>query len=239
MWEEEVLVSLMEDLEGVRLSNEVDVWRWKLEDHGIFLVSSSYKKLEGLTLSEVSWSEGEKGVFEKLWKSPAPSRVVAFAWRALLNRVHTKIKLALRNVLGADDSKACVMCNNLEESSTHLFLHCEVASSVWFKLMWWLDNFFIIPPNLFVHWECWGEGERNKMVKTGFGLIWHATIWALWKARNDFIFKEVSLAVDDIVENVKVLSWRWVLGRTHLPACLFFEWCWNPKLCLARVNRRM
>ena len=74
MWEEKVLVSFMEDLEGVRFSNEADVWKWKMEDNGVFTVSSSYKKLEELVFGEVVWSEGEKGVFDKMWRSPAPSR---------------------------------------------------------------------------------------------------------------------------------------------------------------------
>lgn len=71
------------------------------------------------------------------------------------------MNLAMRNVLGPDLSKACVLCNGRDESFLHLFLHCEVAGLVWFKLMEWLDNFFITPPNLFVHWECWSGGERN------------------------------------------------------------------------------
>lgn len=62
-------------------------------------------------------------------------------------------------------------------------------------------------------------------------MIWHATIWALWKARNDF-------EVVGIVEEVKVHSWRWVLSSKHNPSCLFFEWCWNPQLCLARKFTR-
>lgn len=132
-------------------------------------------------------------MFVKMWKSRAPSKVVAFAWRALLNRVPTKLNLALRKVLGPEDSKLCVLCNRLDESSTRLFLHCEVASLVWSKLMWWLENFFIIPPNLFVHRECWNGGVRIKNVKKGLNLIWHATIWVLWKTRNDKIFKDYNL----------------------------------------------
>jgi len=77
-------------------------------------------------------------------------------------------------------------------------------------------------------------GERNKNVKKGLWLIWHATIWVLWKVRNEKIFKDTSFEVDEIVEKIKVLSWRWVLSRTITPACLFYEWCWNPQLCLAR-----
>jgi hypothetical protein len=220
------------------LSTEPDAWRWKLEDKGVFTVNSSYRKLAGIRFGESPWSEEEKGVFDSMWKSPAPSKVVAFAWRVILNRVPTKVNLALRNILGPEDSKFCVMCNTMDESSIHLLLHCEVASLVWLKLMWWLDNVFIIPHNLFVHWDCWSGGESSLKVKKGLWLIWHAAIWVLWKARNDLIFKEVGFEVDAIVEEIKVLSWRWTLCRLQLPPCLFFEWCWDPKWCLAKAIRR-
>jgi hypothetical protein len=211
-----------------------DVWRWKLEESGDFSVKSSYSKLEALVSNVAMWTEEEKGVFDRMWKSPAPSKVVAFAWKVLLNRVPTKVNLATRNALGPEDSTRCVLCNAMEESSRHLFLHCEVASRVWCKLMVWIGRSFITPPNLFVHWECWNGGERNKNVLKGLWLIWHTTIWVMWKAQNDKIFKGVNFAVDDIVEEVKVLSWRWTLSRLHIPACLYFEWCWDPHWCLLR-----
>lgn len=235
-----MLLSLMEDLEGVRLlSNQVDVWRWKLEEMGVFSVSSAYKKLEGLVLREVLWREDEKGVFAKLWKSPAPSKVVAFAWRVLLNRIPTKGNLVLRNVLATGDNSLCVLCNRTDESAVHLLLHCDVASAVWLKLMWWLDRFFPSPPNLFVHWECWQEGERNKNVKKGLGVIWLATLWVLWKCQNDKVYNDVNFEVDVMVEEVKVLAWKWVMNRMTIPVCLFFEWCWNPQWCLSRSPSRL
>ncbi|AES95585.1 hypothetical protein MtrunA17_Chr5g0409511 [Medicago truncatula] len=39
---------------------------------------------------------------------------------------------------------------------------------------------------------------------------------------------------DELVEEVKVLSWRWVLGRFNVPACMYYEWCWCPCECLLR-----
>lgn len=100
-------------------------------------------------------------------------------------------------------------CNRREESTLHLFLHCDVSSAVWLKLMKWLDRLFISPPNLFVHWECWHEGERIKNASKGLGVIWLTTIWTLWKARNDKVFNDVNCEVDAIVEDVKVLAWKW------------------------------
>lgn len=78
-WEELLVASLLEDLDGMSWSQEEDRWKWGLEESGKFSVKSTYDKLEGIMLREDLWSEEEKGVFSKLWKSPAPSKVVAFA----------------------------------------------------------------------------------------------------------------------------------------------------------------
>lgn len=114
-------------------------------------MKSSYERLEGLVVREDVWNVEEETVFSNLWKNPAPSKVLAFAWKVLLNRIPTKLNLDLRNVLAPEESTLCPMCNRAEESSTHLFLHCHLVDKVWSKVMWWLDNFFVIPPNLFVH----------------------------------------------------------------------------------------
>jgi len=67
----------------MRWSHEEDRWRWGLEESGIFSVKSTYDKLVGLVLEEDLWSMEEKSVFAKLWKSLAPSKVVAFSWKLL------------------------------------------------------------------------------------------------------------------------------------------------------------
>lgn len=123
VWEEELLLSLIEDLEGMTWSISEDEWRWSLDETGVFSVKSAYEKLIGLVESEEVWGAEEFRVFENLWKSPTPSKVVALAWKVLINRVPTKVNLALRNVLNPEESTSCVMCNGVEESSTHLFLH--------------------------------------------------------------------------------------------------------------------
>lgn len=79
MREEELLISLLKDLEGHRCNNFEDRWEWKLEEGGKFSVKSSYKNLEDLLILEDKWSDGEKKVFGNTWKSMAPSKVVAFS----------------------------------------------------------------------------------------------------------------------------------------------------------------
>jgi hypothetical protein len=134
-----LILSLREDLEGMTWSLIDDVWKCKLEETGVFSVKSAYERLLSLIDTEELWGVDEKRVFHNLWKCPAPSKVVAFAWKMLLNRVPTKVNLALRNVLHPEESINCVLCNEVAETTNHLFLHCHFASSVWSLLTTWLD----------------------------------------------------------------------------------------------------
>lgn len=123
-------------------------------------------------------------MFEKLWKSPALSKVVAFAWKVLLNRVPTKVNLALRNVLAPEESNVCVMCNMGEESSLHLFFHCDLASSTWRKYDVVAGLFLSNSSKSHCPLGVLEWGGRNKNITKGLLLIWNTTIWALWKVRT-------------------------------------------------------
>lgn len=119
---------------------------------------------------------------------------------------------------------------DFSESTSHLFLHWDLARNVWLSLMSWLDLNFIMPPNLFIHWECWSGGPfNNKKVRNGLRMI-----WVIWKVRNDCIFNNVIARWDVLVEEVKVLSWRLLLGRSNSTVCLFYKWSWGPRECLLR-----
>lgn len=131
-----------------------------------------------------------------------------------------------------DASRACTFCDRVDESSIHLFLHCDVAGRVWQGIMGWWERVELISPNFFLLWEVWSGGERNKRIRNGLRLIWHATIWVMWKARNDKVFNNCNSEVGDMVDDIKVVSWRWALDRISMPPCMFYEWCWNPRECI-------
>ncbi|AES94340.1 hypothetical protein MTR_5g013360 [Medicago truncatula] len=107
-------------LEGMVWSEAEDGRKWSLEDTGVFTVKSAYNKLEVLVLVEDRWREEERRVFKSLWKVPAPSKVVAFTWKVLLDRIPSKVNRANRNVLPLDGSLAegKAGCFGVQDSSS-------------------------------------------------------------------------------------------------------------------------
>jgi len=123
-----------------------------------------------------------------------------------MDRIPTKQNLDVRNCLGTDVNAMYVLCGAVEESASHLFHHCLVADQVWKMAMNCLEFHFVTPPNLFIHSACWSDEANSKKIRRGFWLIWHAVIWVIWRERNDRIFNNKEKGVDEIVEEVKVMS---------------------------------
>lgn len=72
----------------------------------------------------------------------------------------------------------------------------------------------------------------SRKIRWGFCLIWLASIWVIWKRRNEVIFNNGVVEIEDLVENIKVLAWYWSMSKLKIATCLYYEWCWNPQDCL-------
>lgn len=113
-----------------------------------------------------------------------------------------------------------MLCNNGLKLSLHLLLHCDVVNEVWRKIVLWLELNFITPNNLFIHFECWRDRARVNKLKRGYVLIWHVVLWVIWRERNGRIFNNKVKVFDDIVEEIKLVSWHWALSRLKIASCL-------------------
>jgi hypothetical protein len=97
----------------------------------------------------------------------------------------------------------------------------------------WL-GLVILPLNLFFLFDCLSGAALNKKLWKGFWLIWHASIWLTWRDRNEVIFANGISDPKEVVNEIKVMSWRWGLGRIKSFYYFFYEWCWDPGSCLIR-----
>jgi hypothetical protein len=105
-----------------------------LEDDGVFSVGSMYKKRAAVMAVEEGRGVEENHVLAQIWKSPASYKVVALAWKGLLDRIPTRVNLVRRNVLPNNATSNCVFCKVDDETNNHIFLDCMVSWSVWSKL---------------------------------------------------------------------------------------------------------
>lgn len=95
---------------------EEDRWVWAASEDGGFSVASAYKYLQDQGMVEVS------GVFEAQWKITTPSNVLAFVWKALLDRIHSRENLRKRNIIPTGQGGLCVFCQGVKESTSHVLL---------------------------------------------------------------------------------------------------------------------
>lgn len=94
MWEVDLIESLLGLIGRLNGLEEEDRWCWRPEGQGVFTVKSVYKVVEALLPVIVSVGVLEEQVFRMLWKSPAPSKVVVFSRKLLLDRIPSRMNLA-------------------------------------------------------------------------------------------------------------------------------------------------
>ncbi|MCH79641.1 LINE-1 reverse transcriptase like, partial [Trifolium medium] len=130
-WEEELLGQLEVLVRDVRVGLDEDLWFWNPEGDGIFSVKSAYDRLALVLHNFDHVSDLESLVFNKIWSSPAPSKLIAFSWQLLYDRLPSKSNLYRRGVIHSSGNQDCVWCEVKPESGIHLLLHCAKGVSAY------------------------------------------------------------------------------------------------------------
>lgn len=123
VWEQDLLVKLLDILNGVVLSEGVDSWCWRHRTDGIYYARSAYVALSGLELVGGSRSRHVISALNLVWKSWAPSNVQVFLWQLLLDRVPSRHNLFKLRVLIDPSYLGCYRLR-VVGSGDHLFLTC-------------------------------------------------------------------------------------------------------------------
>jgi hypothetical protein len=231
VWEETLVNQLHVVLNHVRLTDGPNLWWWKADLNGLFSVKSAYCLLFSLVSGAEEVVERVNPVFERIWSSPAPSKLIAFSWQLLHNRIPTKDNLVSRGIFRGDSPGNCVVCNGSLESAAHLFLHCDFAFSIWLDIFRRLGVYVIMPASLPSLFDYFTGFARSKKAWKGYMLVWHTVLWLIWRSRNGVIFSNKVTTAAECAEEIKVLSWKWSAHRLKTAPCLFYEWVWDPGDC--------
>nr|GEX61119.1 RNA-directed DNA polymerase, eukaryota, reverse transcriptase zinc-binding domain protein [Tanacetum cinerariifolium] len=120
---------LKENIEGCILSNMNDRWAWSLEGSGEFSVSSVRKVIDATLLP--------KGTTKTRWIKAVPIKINVHAWKFKHDCLPTRVNISRRGM--KIESMLCTMCDNVVESSRHLFFSCHFISELMRKITRWWD----------------------------------------------------------------------------------------------------
>jgi hypothetical protein len=231
VWEEDLLANLLNVLHPVTLSEEDDRWRWRPEEGNDFTVKSTFLLISNLSMPAVLIPTWHAEAFKVIWKCLTPSKVSAFVWQLLHDRIPTRVNLLRRRIIDVNGDFSCPLCHDNSESSLHLFLYCDVALKVWAGVFDWLNLPFSLPHTLFSLLNYF-TSSGCKGTRKGLCTVWNATVWALWRHRNSIVFENgIINSAELVLEAIMVSSWKWWMSHSKSHP-LLYEWRVNPKLCM-------
>jgi len=229
-WEEEYVRECSLLLHNIVLQDSVhDTWRWALDPIPGYTVRGAYRFIT--TTGDMV----DRSLVDDVWHRHVPSKVSLLVWRLLRDRLPTRGNLMRHGVLPSSDVLCVVGCDCIE-SATHLFLHCTVSAGLWVLVLNWLDISFVHDGEFQHHFL-----QFTKMAgmpfstQVFFRIIWFATIWVLWRERNNRVFKNIVSSHVALIEKVKLHSFLWLKSKQVAFDYSFHDWWRHPTLCMGAL----
>jgi hypothetical protein len=226
-WEEECVRECSVLLNNFVLQDNVDdKWRWLLDPVNGYSVKVFYRYIT--STCHIS----DRSLVDDVWHKHIPSKVSVLVWRLLRNRLPTKDNLVHRGVLLSTNA-ACVGGCGDSESATHLFLHCNIFGSLWSLVTNWLGISYVSSAELRSHFIQFTKmAGMPRVSHLYFRIIWFATIWVIWKERNNRIFQNTVTAPLVLIDKIKLHSFLWLKSKQVDFAYSYLDWWKNPLLCM-------
>ncbi|KAJ0917796.1 putative RNA-directed DNA polymerase [Helianthus annuus] len=155
-----------------------DEWVWKYDKSEAFSVAS---------IKNIS-AKVSRSVPDYLfrWNKLVPKKVGIVSWRAVSERLPTRVALAARNIYIAD--KRCLFCEVYEETCDHVFVSCQFTETIWSIISQWCrispTYAFSLKDILDAHVFVSGSNKK-KMVLNAIAQV---VIWGVWRMRNGILF---------------------------------------------------
>ena len=159
-----------------------DTWIWLLDSTSGYTVRGAYRFIT------TTGKPLNRSLVVDVWHKQIPSKVSLFAWHLFRNRFPTEDNLVHRRVIQPDNAACASGCGH-PEMTNHLFLDCNILSSLWYQVWQWLGIFAVMPSDLRHHYYQFTNMAGLPRVTHLFRrIIWFASVWVLWKERNNCVF---------------------------------------------------
>ncbi|CAJ2655981.1 unnamed protein product [Trifolium pratense] len=214
------------------VSNGADSRRWGLTQSGIFSVNSTYEFLHSREVV-VAIDENVVKALQQLWLNDVPSKVSIFGWRLLLSRLPTRMALARKSILVNPHEQCCIFCFEEQEELSHVLFNCSFSQKLWKRIFKWMNVDFISFDDEWKHFSSFGALLKNKKYEKARHVIWLATTWCIWRARNNVVFRGETINWKVLEDKIIYISWFWFIGKiASKSSCVFSDWCKDPLKCI-------
>ncbi|GKV48452.1 hypothetical protein SLEP1_g55265 [Rubroshorea leprosula] len=231
-WEEETAKELQNMIEKLRISpGSADNWKWIHSPDGEYSTATAYA-----LLTKQRREEEEAELHKRIWNPSIPSKVAAFNWKVLLDRIPTKLNLLKRGVIKEEEERKCVLCEEEEEDSSHLFLKCKIVKWLWRACANWWGIKVELQNECKKTFQLFGVWTKKSHKREGWDCIWSAVIWLVWMARNKKIFDNVEVNLIKLFELIQLRSFTWIKVRKGKCYFNLSDWLINPASCLTSVK---
>lgn len=179
--EDAQLESLLSILQDVQLNRQVyDSFIWWRNKHG-FSVKRNYQVIQAVFDIDVQMDESIIHLFDMLWITNVPRKILIFGWRLLLNRLPTRVALSNKGVINGSHNLVCPFCFVVEESLPHLFFNFMLNFLVWEQIYKWLDMPFQFELNASgTNFNSFCFMIKGRVQNKICLLMWIAVCWAVW-----------------------------------------------------------
>ena len=97
------------------------------------------------------------------------------------------------------------------------------------KIYRWLGVSAVAPSQVLAHFTQFsvsgGIGNKRRSITQ---VIWFATVWEIWKERNNRLFNDKQSTVTQVVDKIKSLTFRWLKAKYVTLPFNYHGWWLSP-----------
>jgi len=228
-WEKQELCYQVHNV--VLQENTIDRWRWSLDPIHGYSVKGVYTYLSTANVLE----DHGVSVFEGVCQKQVPFKESVFSWRLLRNRLPTKDNLIQRRII-QHDNVLCIGGCGSGETADHILFQCDYFSMVWHRIYQWLGISFTAPASVTAHFHQFGHlAGLPRVTYSYLTVIWHASVWTIWKEWNNRIFNQRYGELDQLADSIKLLSFSWLNAKMPTLAFNYNDWWRHPLICMGAL----
>ncbi|PWA67413.1 RNA-directed DNA polymerase, eukaryota [Artemisia annua] len=199
-----------------------DRWVWSGDGTRVFIVASGRSIIDTGTL-----------VIDNTptrWSKDVPIKINVFIWKLLLDKLPTRDNLEEK---GLDaPSTLCGICDDVTESSSHIFLSFQVATEIWRQICRWWD---LDIPHLSSMKDLLGWVDNlkiSKIQRMGLYNVVITTAWSIWRFRSETVFGVIKPKKALIFDFIVSEAFFWMSNRNKKLRCNRIGFLQSPMLAL-------